>query len=102
MFPLTRPPFFPPPHPNAFIMHPRFPISIPGPHGIMSPIPPLMVNNSDNNQSEIFDTSSSIVNDLNGSSTADSSFKENVDGKKLLKSKKSKKKTRTSTVKEEV
>ena len=65
-FGLSRPPFFPGPFlphppPNAFIMHPRFPMPNSGPHGMMSPIAPLITNGSDANNSEIIDSQSNEV-----------------------------------------
>ena len=49
-FGLGRPPFFPPflggPPPNPFMMGPRFPMPMPGPHGLLSPIAHLMTNGS--------------------------------------------------------
>ena len=74
MFGLARPPFFPPPfmppppH-NPFMMPPRFPMPVGGPHGMISPIPHLMTNGSgggsDTNSFEIVDASSITPNSTN-------------------------------------
>ncbi len=70
LFGLSRPPFFPQaflshPPPNPFIMHPRFPISTPGPHGMMSPISHIITNGNDLTSSEIIDSSNLIPNSTN-------------------------------------
>jgi hypothetical protein len=84
LFGITRPPFFPPPFmpppPNPFMMGPRFPMPVGGPHGMISPIPHLMTNGSgggsDTNSFEIVDSTNITPNStsydvqLNGSAVS--------------------------------
>lgn len=82
-FGLARPPFFPPPFmppPNPFMMAPRFPMPMGGPHGMISPISHLMTNGSgggsDTNSFEIVDStnitpnSTSYDTQVNGSAVS--------------------------------
>jgi hypothetical protein len=43
-------------------MYPRFPMSTPGSHGIVSPIPHLLTNGNDTNNSGIIDSSNLTPN----------------------------------------
>ncbi|CAF4484310.1 unnamed protein product [Rotaria sp. Silwood1] len=83
LFGLPRPPFFPPPFmppPNPFMMGPRFPMPVGGPHGMISPISHLITNGSgggsDANSFEIVDSinvtpnSTSYDTQLNGSAVS--------------------------------
>lgn len=112
LFGLTRPPFFPPPFmpppPNPFMMGPRFPMPVGGPHGMISPIPHLMTNGSgggsDTNSFEIVDSTNITPNStsydvqLNGSAVSPTPDDEHQATTKPKKPKKSlKKKTKTST-----
>ncbi len=70
----------PPPPPNPFMMGPRFPMQMGGPHGMISPIPHLMTNGSgggsDTNSFEIVDSTNITPNStsydmqLNGSAVS--------------------------------
>jgi hypothetical protein len=69
----------PPPSHNPFMMGPRFPMPMGGPHGMISPIPNLMTNGSggsDANSFEIVDSinitpnSTSYDTQLNGSAVS--------------------------------
>ena len=51
-----------PPHPNPFMLHPRFPMPSGGPHGMISPISQLITNGNDANNSGIIDTSNITPN----------------------------------------
>ncbi|CAF4196018.1 unnamed protein product [Rotaria sp. Silwood2] len=97
LFNMPRPPFFPPP----FMMHPRFPMTPVGPHGIMSPISHLITNGSDTNNSEIIDSSNITPNstsyDMESNEIAVSPLPDDEHQTKTKKPKKSlKKKTKTS------
>lgn len=100
-----------PHHPsNPFMMHPRFPMPTPGPHGMISPIAHLTVNGGDGNSSEMIDLSNLTPNSIScdaqlngglGSPVVTGNSDENQ--LKTKKPKKSlKKKTRTSAMKEDV
>ncbi|CAF4112772.1 unnamed protein product, partial [Adineta steineri] len=107
-----RPPFFPPsfmsgPPPNAFIMHPRFPMPTTSPHGMISPLSHLMINSNDTNNSEITDSSNVTPNSTSYETHSNggilSPVPENEKKVKTKKTKKStKKKTETSIGKEDV
>ncbi|CAF3682940.1 unnamed protein product [Rotaria socialis] len=111
MFGPPRVPFFPPPFmgpPNPFMMGPRFPMSVGGPHGMLSPISHLITNGSaggsDANSFEIVDSANITPNStsydaqLNGSAVSPvPNGDEDQTAVKPKKPKKStKKKTKTS------
>ncbi|CAF1379791.1 unnamed protein product [Rotaria sp. Silwood1] len=108
LFNLPRPPFFPPPfmsypQPNSFMMHPRFPMTPVGPHGIISPISHLITNGNDTNNSEMIDSSNITPNSMNYDTQSNGittlSLPDDEQQIKTKKTKKSlKKKTKTSGI----
>ncbi|UJR22902.1 hypothetical protein I4U23_025930 [Adineta vaga] len=112
MFGLPRPPFYPTPFlphppPNAFMMHPRFPMPTTSPHGMISPLSHLMINSNDMNNSENVDSSNITPNSTSYERQSNegvlSPVPENGKQVKTKKTKKSsKKKGETSLVKENV
>ena len=82
-----RPPFYPstfmpPPPPNLFMMHPRFPMANLPPHGAISPTQHLIINGNETNSAEMVDFSNLTPNSLNyDGQTNDSIHSPSTNGK---------------------